>query len=280
LVAGASGQLGTEVVRELNARGYQMRALSRSPEKVKGNYEVVKGDLTDPSSLSGVCDGIDVVLSCAGASMDINNFKDKLDFYAVDHRGNCNLLAEARRAGVGRFVYVSLAHANELRQTAYADSHERFVDELKSSGVLYCVVRPTGFYCFLVELLKFAKKGRGIVIGSGKCRTNPVHERDVARACIDAIEGDLNELCVGGPDTMTREELTRLSFEVLGTKPSIMHFSPGLFRTMILPLRLINRRMHSLMHFGVEVTQIDVIAPVYGRERLRDYFEKAARELG
>ena len=101
----------------------------------------------------------------------------------------------------------------------------------------------------------------------------------MARACVDAIEGSEPELAVGGPETMTREELTRLAFDVLKKKPNIKHFSPGLFKTLISPLRLLNRRLHALMHFGVEVTQIDVIAPVYGSERIRDYFVTAARKL-
>ena len=281
LVAGASGKLGTETVLELIRRGYWVRALVRHPEKLlgKGIPEVVSGDLTRPESLTGCCDGIEVVVSCAGASMDISTFKDKADFYAVDDRGNNNLLKEAHRSGVKKFIYVSLAHADELRKTEYADAHERFVGSLKASGVNYCVVRPTGFYCFFVELLKFAKKGRGIVIGSGECRTNPIHESEVARACVDAIEDEAVEMAVGGPETMTREELTRLAFEVLEKKPSMMHLSPALFSALIWPLKLMNRRMHALMHFGVEVTQIDVLAPAYGKQRIRDYFERAAREL-
>lgn len=282
LLAGASGRLGREAARELLSRGYWVRAMTRHPARLEGIgvHEIVKADLTQPVSLESACPGIDIVLSCAGAAMNLSNFRDRLSFYAVDHLGNRNLLEAAKKAGVDKFVYVSLAHAEELRGTEYADAHERFVAELKTSGLHYSVVRPTGFFCFLEEILKFAKRGRGIVIGTGECRTNPVHEAEVARACVDALEGTAGEIAVGGPEIMTREQLTLLAFEVLGTKPNVMHFSPGLFRKLILPMRYFNRRVHALMEFGVAVTQIDVVAPTYGSERLRGYFEGAAKKGG
>jgi hypothetical protein len=43
--------------------------------------------------------------------------------------------------------------------------------------------------------------------------------------------------------------------------------------------KLINPRIHALLDFGVAVTQIDVLAPKFGSERLSDYFEVAAKEL-
>lgn len=281
LLAGASGRLGREAARELLNRGYWVRAVTRHPARLEGIgvHEIVNADLTQPGSLASVCTGMDVVLSCAGAAMDVGNFKDRLSFYAVDHLGNRNLLEAARKAGVHKFVYVSLAHAEELRETEYADAHERFVGELKTSGLHYSVVRPTGFFCFLEEILKFAKRGRGIIVGTGECRTNPIHEAEVGRACVDALEGTAGEIAVGGPEIMTRKQLTLLAFEVLGTKPNLMHLSPGLFRKLILPMRFFNRRVHALMAFGVAVTQVDVVAPAYGKERLRDYFEAAAKGM-
>src|SRR5262245_46341105 len=139
LVAGATGHLGKEVVKELQRRGHRVRALVRrkNPEVMSTGLEAVVADLTKPQSLQGVCDGMDWVFSCAGASMDVNNFSDRASFYDVDYQGNNNLLQEAQRAGVKKFAYVSLAHADLLRHTEYAAAHEKFVEALQSSGVDY-----------------------------------------------------------------------------------------------------------------------------------------------
>jgi uncharacterized protein YbjT (DUF2867 family) len=164
-----------------------VRALARNASKLSklGVDETVTADLTRVEMLRGRCDGVDAVISCAGASMNLNNFGDRESFYKIDFQGNLNLLTEAKKTRNIKFVYVSLAGADGLRQTEYADAHEKFVEALQASGVRHAVVRPTGFFGFNLELSKFVAKGRGLVIGKGNCKSNPIHEADVALACVE-----------------------------------------------------------------------------------------------
>lgn len=285
LVAGATGQLGTSVVAELKRRGYWVRACGRSQQKLQtlkqqvGADDIVAVDLTDAVSVQGICNDVDAVISCAGASMSMNNFGDRKSFYEVDYQANLNLLADAERQKLSKFVYVSLAEADKLRQTEYADAHEKFVEALRASSLNHTIIRPTGFFGFHLEILKFAAKGRGMLIGSGECRTNPVHESDVARVCVDALDGGDTEIAIGGPEIFTRKETVELAFASLNRPPKLMKLSPGMFKLMIAPLKLFNRRIYALMDFGIAVTQIDVVAPSVGSERLRPYFERAAKAL-
>lgn len=285
LVAGATGRLGTSVVAELKRRGYWGRACGRSQQKLQrlkqqvGADDIVAVDLTDAVSVQGICNDVDAVISCAGASMSMNNFGDRKSFYEVDYQANLNLLADAERQKLSKFVYVSLAEADELRQTEYADAHEKFVEALRASSLNHTIIRPTGFFGFHLEILKFAAKGRGMLIGSGECRTNPVHESDVARVCVDALDGGDTEIAIGGPEIFTRKETVELAFASLNRPPKLMKLSPGMFKLMIAPLKLFNRRIYALMDFGIAVTQIDVVAPSVGSERLRPYFERAAKAL-
>lgn len=281
LVAGASGQLGKHVARELKLRGYAVRAIARDAGKLAslGIEEAVTADLTKPETMRGVCYGVDAVISCAGASMNINDFKDRQSFYEVDYQGNLHLLNEARKANVDKFVYVSLAGAENLRQTEYADAHEKFVEALRASEVKNVVIRPTGFFRFNLELLKFAAKGRGLVVGKGHCKTNPIHEADVATVCVDALESETSDIPAGGPEIFTRRETVEMAFAALNRKPSIVSIPPGLFKLMVAPLKLFNRRIYALMDFGIAVTQVDSIAPVVGSRNLRRYFEEAVKSL-
>jgi uncharacterized protein YbjT (DUF2867 family) len=281
LVAGGSGLLGKQVILELKRRGYQIRALVRNPSKLQGFDvdEIVTADLTDATSLKGICDGVDYVFSCAGAVMNVNDFKQKTSFYDVDYKGNLNLLAEAKQAKVKKFAYVSLAGAEKLLHTEYADAHEKFVQALKSSGLDFAVIRPTGFFGFLLEILKFAKKGRGLLIGDGNCLSNPIHEADLAKACVDTFVLEEKEISIGGPRVFTRRQITELAFTAINRTPKLMSISPGLFKILIAPLKLINRRIYALMDFGIAVTQIEVIAPDYGSNDLHTYFVEAAKEL-
>jgi uncharacterized protein YbjT (DUF2867 family) len=280
LLAGASGSLGSYVAKEFKARGYWVRAIARDPSKLAplNLDEIVKADLTHAASLQGCCQGMDIVFSCAGASMNVGNFKDRTSFYEVDYKGNLNLLNEAKKVQVEKFAYVSLAGAGTLRHVEYADAHEKFVEALKASGLNHLVIRPTGFFSFSLELLKFAKRGFGLVIGDGSCTTNPIDDQDLALACVEAMEGQENEIVVGGPDVLTRKEQTLLAFEVLGKKPNLRTVSPGFFKLLIAPLKLSNKRIYALMDFGIAVTQRDIVAPSYGTRHLKTFFESQLKQ--
>lgn len=276
LVAGATGALGQHIVRTLKERGLFVRALGRNRAVLDTlpADEALRVDLTKQGTLTGICEDMDAVISCAGASMSLHDFRDRNRFTAVDFRGNHNLLEQARGAGISRFVYVSLHGADRLLHTEYARAHEQFVAELERSGLAHTVVRPTGYFAFLAEILSLAQKGRGLVFGSGAARTNPVHEADVARVCVDALDGEEREIAVGGPETFSRSEIVEIAFEVAGRPPRLTRVPPWMMRVFAAPLRLINPRIHALMNFGIEVSAIDAVAPAVGNRRLRPYFEE------
>lgn len=276
LVAGATGTLGRRVVRELLARGERVRVLARDPRGANaqelGPVELVRGDLTDPASLVGVCDDIDVVISCAGASMRLGGLFDRRSFMEVDFGGNANLLEMALTAGVSRFVYVSLFGARALLRTEYAAAHERFVGALAASGIHHTVVRPTGYFSFFAEMLDMAARGRVLLIGDGSVRTNPIDERDVATLCVDAILTEERELLAGGPEVLTRRRIAELAFEALGKRPRISSISPRAFSALTKPLVGVNRRLHALSAFGAAVSAMDCVAPRTGARTIADYF--------
>lgn len=282
LVAGASGQLGRYVVHALKRHGYRVRALTREPARLREALggdgaadEVVQADLCDAASLAGACDGVHGVIGCAGASMDLNAVRDRRSFADVDARGNANLLAEARRAGVRRFVYVSL-HGGPAMAGEYAAAHESFVAALGGSGIAHTVVRPTGFFSFLGEILRMAEKGRGPVIGDGSARTNPIHEADLAEVCVAALTSDAREIAAGGPQTLTRREIVETAFAAAGRRPRILRVPVWIFRGVAVAARPFNPRLAALLAFGADVSQVDCVAPARGTRTLDAYFRELA----
>src|SRR3979411_2380975 len=96
LVAGATGVLGSEIVRRLLAKGEKVRAIVRStsnPDSVaalgKSGVQTVVADLKDPSSLEAPCKGVQAVISGVTA---VTTAKEGDSFAATDGQGNKNLV--------------------------------------------------------------------------------------------------------------------------------------------------------------------------------------------
>ena len=106
LVTGAAGFIGRQVLRDLERRpDLEVRVLAhRSAPRVGEGVEVVDGDLADPRSLEGLCDGVDVLVHAASYIGS-----DEAKAYAVNDAGTGALLDLAGKAGVGRIVALSTA---------------------------------------------------------------------------------------------------------------------------------------------------------------------------
>ncbi|TFH43294.1 MAG: NAD(P)-dependent oxidoreductase [Chrysiogenales bacterium] len=107
LVTGASGFIGSVLVRELLGRRHEVRALVREGVDAapieKMGVEVRRGDLLKTDTLKGLCDGIDTVFHCAARVTDWGTRKQ---FYESILDATKNILDEAAGES-GRFVYLS-----------------------------------------------------------------------------------------------------------------------------------------------------------------------------
>lgn len=274
LVAGATGYLGGFVAEEFKSRGYPVRALARSPKKLEPIQhsldEVVQSEITQPDTLEGVCDGIDVVFSSVG----ITKQKGNLTFKDVDYQGNKNLLEVARQAGVRKFIYTSVFRGPSLLHLDIVKAHEDFVAALKGSGMDFTVVRPNGFFSDMGEYLRMAEKGRVYLIGSGNNRINPIHGADLAEVCVDAVEQNLQEIDVGGPEVFTHREIARLALEAAGKQERITSVPAWLMRRLVSLTRIFNRHQGELLAFMTEAMTAEAVAPAVGSRSLADYFKE------
>jgi uncharacterized protein YbjT (DUF2867 family) len=238
LVAGATGYLGQYVVKAFKKQGYWVRALTRSEHRLKNlnNYvdEAFVGAVTDPASLAGVCQDIDIAFSSIG----ITKQKDNLTYMDVDYQGNKNLLEEARKEGVDKFIYISVFNAEKMSHLKGIQAKLEFIEDLKRSGLNYLVVNPNGFFSDMLDYLNMAQQGRGYVFGSGDNRINPIHGEDLAEVCVNVLDGEKKEIDVGGPDVLTHNEIITITFEVLGKPVKISRIPIWLRNVILAVLRL------------------------------------------
>lgn len=281
LVAGATGYLGRFAVEAFKAKGYWIRALGRSAAKlapVEGYAdELFIGEVTDPDSLAGLCDGIDIVFSSVG----ITRQKDGLTYSDVDYQANRNLLTMAEAAGVSQFMYVHVLNAEKLQHVAMVQAKQAFVDNLKRSTLDYTVVCPTGFFADMEEFLSMARSGRVYLFGDGSNRINPIHGADLAEVCAGALENAESQISVGGPEVFTYRQIAELAFDVLERPEKITSIPKPLISAMVGALRwLTPATIYGPVQFMASVMTMDVVGKLHGQRRLADHFRDRARNFG
>jgi hypothetical protein len=120
--------------------------------------------------------------------------------------------------------------------------------------------------------------GMGSVAGDGQAKANPIHPVDVAELLAGLVDEGPEAIDAGGPEVMTREEVMRVAFDVVGKKPRIMHVPSGVFRMASVMMRLVHPRIADMLEFVAFVTTNDSVAPVCGKRTLRPWFEALAQK--
>jgi uncharacterized protein YbjT (DUF2867 family) len=274
LLAGATGYLGQYIARELKRQNYHLTVLVRNKQKFEqlgiDADRIIDAEINSPEDLEGACKDIEVVISTVG----ITRQKDGLTYMDVDYQGNLNLLEEAQKSGVKKFIYVSALNGDKLRHLQIFAAKKRFVDKLKASGLAYSVIRPNGFFSDITEVYRMAEKGRVYLFGNGELPSNPIHGADLAEVCVSAIEQQEQEINIGGPDMLTQNEIAELAFEALGKSPKISYV-PNWIRRLVLKVGkyVMSRQTFGPMEFFMTVLAMEMVAPQYGSHGLGEYFE-------
>ncbi len=223
LQVGATGHLGGLILQDLVARGKHVRALVRPGSDTSGipkGVEVVRGDLLDPASLRGVADGASAVITSAiGYSA-----RKEGDTLRTDHQGNRNLVDEAKRAKVPRFVFLSILQCNLAPDVPHFWAKKEIEDYLAQQEVPFVSLRPGAFlYAPPGGFGEMVRQGleHGQVMGMTPegVRITYISPREVARAIVLAVDepraiGQIVDL--GSDRALSGPEYASLIGKVLG----------------------------------------------------------------
>ena len=276
LIAGSTGYLGSHIVKEMQARAMDFIALARNDRKLLelglGSEQIRTAQVTQKASLNGVCDDIDVVISTIG----ITRQKDGLTYMDVDYQANFNLLQEAKKAGVKKFIYISAINGDKYRHLKIFEAKEKFVEELRKSGLAYGVVRPNGFFSDMKDFLDMAKKGKVYLFGNGEARLNPIHGKDLANFVINSIDSSENELSVGGPDIYSQNEIGMLALDAWGMQGKVVHLPDWIRKFTIWNLRTFTSvKTYGPLEFFLTLMAEDNVAPTFGEHHLADFYNNS-----
>lgn len=278
LLAGATGYLGRFITQELIDRGYETKIVVRNKEKVKlnaPNLEIIEAQVTKAESLKDTCKNVDIVISTVG----ITRQKDGLTYMDVDYQANANLIDEAKKSGVKKFIYISVLNGEKLRNLKICEAKEKLGDYLKTSGLDYCIIRPNGFFSDMADFLKMAKGGKVYLFGDGKLKLNPIHGKDLAKEVVNTINQEKKEINIGGPDLLSQNEIAELALRAYGKKIKIIHLPDWIRKFALWCVRTFtSSKTYGSIEFFMTTMVMDMTAPLFGEEKLENFFNNEAKK--
>lgn len=272
VVAGATGYLGRHVVPALHADGWRVRALVRDPDRLgeaaDACDEVFVGHATDPGTLEGLFDGVHAAFS----SLGVRSFRRRPSFRDVDELANLHLVEAAERAGVERFVFVSILRGDELRdRSPLIEARERVVDRLRAGTMAATIIRPTGFFNDIAAFRDMAERGRVWLIGDDRTRLNPIHAADLAEVVRAAlISDDLSDRSVGGPDVWTQAELAAWAFQGTGRATKVTSVPSWVVRALGHLIEPVNANAGANLRMFALMGEHDLVGARVGSHHLGD----------
>ncbi|MEO5816504.1 MAG: NAD-dependent epimerase/dehydratase family protein [Gemmatimonadaceae bacterium] len=216
LVTGGTGVVGTGTVTELLRRGHTVVLVSRHATDDARQWPdgVIARvcDVTNPTGLRGAADGCDAVLHMAGI---VEEAPPETTFDKINVEGTKHILAEAKRAGVKRFVFVSSLGADR-GESGYHRSKRAAEEIVRDFDGAWTICRPGNVYgpgdAQISMLLRMVRGASPIVpkIGEGDQPFQPIWWEDAAFALAEVVERDDlagRELDVAGDEQTSQNDL-------------------------------------------------------------------------
>lgn len=227
LMTGGTGVIGSPVVSGLLERGHTVRLFSRGAERdaqaFAGRVEIHPGSISDGDAVRGAAKECDAVLHIAGI---VSEDPPEITFRKVNVEGTANLLREAERAGVTRFIYISSLGADRGASDYHRSKHEAegLVQAFPGS---WLILRPGNVYgpgdAVISTLLQMVRVLPAIpTIGAGDDPFQPIYASDLASAIIAALEEPGFErqiLELAGAEVTTMNGLLEVMAEITGKDP-------------------------------------------------------------
>ena len=273
VLAGAYGNLGADIFRELLKGGHEVVALDMTQRDLglEGNYSFTKIDVTDPETLKGTCDGADIVITTVGltkGSATVTN-------YEIDYQGNLNLLNEAKSAGVKHFVYVSVIKADMAPDVPMVHSKYLFEGQLKKSGLTYVILRPTGYFYDIIKVFRpMIEKGEVSLLGKKPVYANVISTEDFAEFIVGHMLDENQSYEIGGKETYSYEEIANMCFAAAGKKPVIKRAPVWLFSVLAFVNKLKKNGKEPLIRFSKFTLSNDMVgSTAYGNMSFAQYIK-------
>jgi uncharacterized protein YbjT (DUF2867 family) len=235
LLTGATGLVGSALLRRLLAEGEQVRCLVRDPRRLgaeRVRVQIALGDLTDPPSFRNALRGVHTVVHLAASIRD----QPQGSIEELNGIATWRMVEAAERRGVERFVFFSALGASTHHRTRALRAKALAEKAVRESSLRSIVFAPSIIYApgdpWLTLLERLALLPLMPVSGRGRAQFQPIWVEDVAECLIAALRepigGDRDgahhaRYELAGPETLTHAEMIRTILRSLGRSRPLVH---------------------------------------------------------
>jgi uncharacterized protein YbjT (DUF2867 family) len=191
-VTGSTGYVGRPLITQLLERGHEVQALVRpgSERKLPAGCQAITGDALDGKSYAAKIAPADTFVQLVGVAHPRPS--KAAEFRSIDLASGRSAVEAAKSAGVGHFVYVSVAHPAPVMK-AYIEVRSQCEAMIRQSGMNATILRPwyvlgpghrwPYFLIPIYKLMEFLPSTR-----EGATRLGLVTLPQMVRALVDAVE--------------------------------------------------------------------------------------------
>jgi len=233
LLTGATGLVGSALLRRLVAEGTQVRCLVRDPRRLgaqRVRVQIALGDLTDPPSFRNALRGVHTVVHLAASIRD----QPRGSIEELNGIATWRMVQAAQRSGVERFVFFSVLGASTHHRARFFRAKALAEQAVREANLDTTVFAPSIVYApgdpWLTLLERMALLPAMPVSGRGRAAYQPIWAEDVAdcvmsalRAPASSVESRHTRYELAGPETLSHDEIVRLVLRSLGRRRPLLH---------------------------------------------------------
>ena len=243
LLTGATGVIGSALLRRLTADGRPVRCLVRDPRRLgdqRVRVQIALGNLSEPASFRNALRGVDTVVHLAAAIRD----QPRTSIEETNAVATMRLVRAAERAGSKRFLFFSAMGAGHHSRTRFFRAKALAQEAVQASSLETMVFRPSIVYTpgdpWLTLLERFSYLPALPVSGSGRAQYQPIWAEDVAdcvQAALIASGPRRRAFELGGPETMSYDDIVRSALGAFGRRRPLLHVPLPVVRASLRALR-------------------------------------------
>jgi uncharacterized protein YbjT (DUF2867 family) len=230
LITGATGTVGSEVVKRLSAQRAETRAVTRDPRKVEANrlpsVQFVQGDFEDVDSIRRACSGIERAFLLTNSTE--NAERQQIAFTRV-----------AQQSGVRHIVKLSQLHASASSPGRFLRYHAVVEAAIQASGFTFTFLRPNLFMQGLLSSRQSIQQKGAFFAPAGDARISAVDVRDLADVAVAALttpQHDNKSYALTGPEALTFGEMADQLSRAVGRTIKFVDVPPEAMRESLVSL--------------------------------------------